>query len=122
MESKRQRQVNEIIKRHFSTVLLEEGRTLFGDALVSVTNVVVSPDLGQAKIYVSVFNAESKEAILGILQENMYLLKQSLARRVRNHIRRMPRIMFYIDDLVDQMYQVDALFDKIGPIPSLEEE
>ena len=54
MESRRQLQTGELIKRHFSTVIREQGSYIYGsEVLVSVTRVIMSPDLGLAKIYVS---------------------------------------------------------------------
>lgn len=114
MESKRQRQVNELIKRHFATILTEQGRNIYGQAMVSVTNVIVSPDLGQAKIYFSVFNHDNKEEVLTFLDMHKHQLKQALAYRIRNHVRRIPKIYFYMDETVDEIYRVDALFTKIG--------
>ncbi|MEZ4909075.1 MAG: ribosome-binding factor A [Saprospiraceae bacterium] len=51
-------------KRSFSTVLLDKGSYIFGDALVSVTNVILSPDLRVAKVYLSIFNTENKDTIM----------------------------------------------------------
>ena len=67
MESKRQLQIAEIIKRNFGQVLLAEGIYIYGDALVTVTGVLVSPDQSQAKIYLSVYNNIDKEAIISRL-------------------------------------------------------
>ena len=49
METKRQLQLGELIKRNFSLVLQQEGRYIYGDILVSVTKAIISPDLSQVK-------------------------------------------------------------------------
>lgn len=113
MESVRQRQVNELVKRHFSQVLIEQGRTIYGDAMVSVTNVQVSPDLSQSRIYLSIFNADNKDEIIQMINMHHHQLKQALAHRIRRHVRRIPQVEFYLDELVDEIYRVDKLFDKI---------
>ncbi len=113
MESKRQLQVGELLKRNFSQVLLENGRNIYGDILVSVTKAQVTPDLSQAKIYVSVFGIEDKESVIGMLDENAHQLKQELVRRVKRHVRRIPDLAYYIDDTLDEMYRVDQLFDNL---------
>ena len=113
MESVRQRQVNELVKRHFSQVLIEQGRSIYGEAMVSVTNVKVSPDLSQARIYLSIFNSENKDEVIQMINMHHHHLKQALAHRIRNHVRRMPRIEFFLDELVDEIYKVEALFDNI---------
>lgn len=113
MESKRQLQVGELIKRHFSQVLLEQGRSIYGDILVSVTQAQVTPDLSLAKIYVSVFGIEDKESVIKLMDQNAHMLKQELVRRIKRHVRRIPEIDYYIDDTLDEMYRVDQLFDNL---------
>ena len=121
-ESKRQKQVGEIIRRHFGSVLMAEGTYLYGQAMVTVTNVIMSSDLGLAKIYLSVYNTENKQEVMLMMDENLIPLRSSLSQRIKKHVRRIPRIAFYIDDTVDEMYRVDALFDTIGMPKSENEE
>ncbi|NRB49576.1 MAG: 30S ribosome-binding factor RbfA [Saprospiraceae bacterium] len=114
METKRQRQVAELVKRNFSMVLQQEGSYLYGpEPLVTVTGVKVSPDFGLAKIYLSIYNTENKQAVILQMEEEIVRLRQTLAQRIRKHVRRIPDIAFYIDDTLDEMYRVDALFDRL---------
>lgn len=114
MESKRQRQVAEMIKRNFSLVLQQEGSYIFGpEPLVTVTEVHPTPDLSQAKIYLSIWNTENKQAVLLQMEEEHQRLKSSLAYRLKRHIRRIPAISFYIDETLDEMHRVDNLFDRL---------
>jgi len=113
MESKRQKQISELIKRNFSIILQQEGIYIFGDSLVSVTNVIVSSDLRLAKIYLSIFNAEDKEGVLTAVRKNIGSLKQSLVARIRKQVRFIPEIAIYNDDLLDEMYNVSKLLEDI---------
>ena len=114
MESRRQRQVGELIKRHFSVVIQQEGGYIYGtQALVSVTHVLMSPDLGLAKIYISIYNTDNKQAVLLQMEESIHRLKQLLAARIRKHVRRIPAIDLYIDDTLDEIDKVENLFDRI---------
>jgi len=114
MESRRQRQVGELIKRNFSMVLFQEGSYLYGsEVLVSVTHVIMSPDLGLAKIYLSIYNAENKDIVLQQIQTGRPRLKKQLTHRIRKQVRRIPNIDFYIDETLDEIDRVDDLFDKI---------
>lgn len=113
MESKRQLQVGELIMRNFSMVLQQQGRYIYGDILVSVTKAIVSPDLSQAKIYLSVYGAEDKDEVIIKLEENIHGLKQELAHRIRKLVRRIPEIYLFIDDTLDEMYKVDDLLKGI---------
>ncbi|MDP4710725.1 MAG: 30S ribosome-binding factor RbfA [Saprospiraceae bacterium] len=114
METKRQKQVAELIKRNFSLVLQQEGSYIYGaQPLVTVTQVVVSPDMSLAKIYLSVYNKESKQEVILEMEHEVIRLKQALAHRVKKHLRRIPEINFYLDDTLDEMYRLNHLFDDL---------
>jgi ribosome-binding factor A len=113
MESKRQKQAAELIKRNFSLVLQAEGSYIYENALVTVTNVKMTPDFGLARIYLSVYNTEDKLSVIQMLEENNMRLRHALAERIRKFIRRIPAIEFYLDDTLDEMYKVNALFDRM---------
>ncbi len=112
-ESKRQRQVSELIRRNLSMVLQQEGSYIYEDALVTVTNIVVTPDLLLAKCYLSVYNTENKQAVILLLDENKRRVQQELSQRIRKQIRRVPQIDFYLDDTLDEMFRVNNLFNKL---------
>jgi len=114
MASKRQEQVAELIRRNFGVVLQNQGNYIYGhQVLVTVTQALVTPDLSLAKIYVSVFNTEDKEAVLGFLQKETRSLKKELAYRIRKHVRRIPDIAIYLDDTLDEMYKLNRIFDDL---------
>jgi len=114
-ESKRQLQISEVIRRNFSVVLQQEGGYIYGtEALVTVTTVKVTPDLSLAKIYLSVYNTEDKEAIIMLLEKDYARLKQSLASRIKKQTRRIPNFSMYLDDTLDEMYKLNHVFDKIN--------
>ncbi len=113
MASKRHKQVEALIKRNFSIVLQGEGSYIYEDALVTVTNVIVSPDFGMAKIYLSVYNTDNKQAVLLKVEDQQHRLKQQFSVRIRKHMRRVPELYFYLDDTLDEMYRLNALFDRL---------
>lgn len=115
MASKRQLQVGEMIKRNFGIVLQQEGQYVYGSqALVTVTNVVMSPDLAQAKIYLSVYNVDDKQSVVDLVNKEIHGLKQSLVTRIRRHMRRIPVIAVYIDETLDEMYHLNSIFDTLS--------
>ena len=114
MESIRQKQVGETVKRHFSMVLQQEGGYMTSEpALITVTNVKMTPDLSIAKVYLSIYNTENKQETLLKLEDNMSRLRQALGARLKNHVRRIPELDLFIDDTLDEMYRLNALFDKL---------
>ena len=111
METKRQKQVAEVVKRNFGIVLQQEGSYIYGSSvLVTVTSVKMSPDFNIAKIYLSIYNSEHKEGVIEELEKNVHRLRQSLANRIRKHVRRIPEIQFYVDETLDEMYRLNNLF------------
>jgi ribosome-binding factor A len=113
MDSKRQAQIGEMIKRNFSPVFYAEGPYIYGEALVSITQVKVTPDMSQAKVYLSIFNTTDKEAVLVKIVKHTHVLKQALAQRIKKQIRRIPSIHFHLDETIDEMYKVNELFAKV---------
>jgi ribosome-binding factor A len=114
MDSVRQRQIAENIRREMSAVFQLEGRNIYGQqALVTITGVRITPDLGTARIYLSVFNAPSKEEVLDKINENHYRLRSTLTPRIRSLVRRIPVIEFFLDDTLDEVEKLDRLFDEI---------
>ena len=114
MESIRQKQVGELIKRNFSFILQQEGDYIYGkEPLVTIMNVKMTPDLSEAKIYISVYNTEHKQEVLLCLEEANTKLRQSLGQRIKKQVRIIPTIQIFLDETIDEMYRVDELFLKI---------
>jgi len=112
MDSTRQMKVNELLKRELSGVLQLKGRSLFGPELISVTEVRISPDLSLARVYLSIFPSENKTAIMKAVSEQSGVLRYELGTRVRNQLRIIPELHFYLDDSFDQMDRIDSLLKK----------
>jgi ribosome-binding factor A len=115
MESIRQKQVGELIRRYFGMILTEEGSNIYGrDKLVTVTEVKMTPDLLIAKVYISVYGTENKQEVILMLEDTQPRLRQALSSKLGKQMRRMPDIEFFLDDTVDEMYRVEALLNRVG--------
>lgn len=114
MESIRQKQIGELIRRYFGMLLTEEGSNIYGrDKLVTVTTVKMTPDLLVAKIYISVYGTENKQEVILQLEDNYPRLRQAFASKVGKQMRRVPELEFFLDDTVDEMYRVQGLLDRV---------
>jgi ribosome-binding factor A len=114
METKRQKQVGEQIRRYFSMILMQEGSYVYGsNKLVTVTEVKMTPDLLLAKIYISVYGTENKQEVILEMEDQKQRLRQALAAKVGKNMRRLPEIAFFLDETVDEMYRVEQLLNKI---------
>jgi ribosome-binding factor A len=114
METIKQQQTGELVKRNFSQILQQEGSYIYGNTiLVTVTQVKMTPDLGLAKIYLGIFNTEFKQEPLLLLGEEKIRLRQALGARIKKWVRIIPEIYFYLDDTLDEMYRLSELFYKM---------
>jgi ribosome-binding factor A len=114
MESIRQKQIGEMIRRDFGMILTEEGSLIYGRGkLVTVTTVRMTPDLLVAKIYISVYGTENKQEVILEMEEHHQRLRQALAHKVGKQMRRVPEIELFLDDTVDEMYRVQGLLDRV---------
>ena len=87
MDTKKQRQVAEVIKRNLSMVLQDEGGYIYGVApLVTVTEVKMTPDFSIAKVYFSVFNIEDKQTPIIAMEANNARLRHALAKRIKSAV------------------------------------
>jgi len=112
MESKRQLQVANLIKLGLSEVFSREGTYFYGSAFVTIYDIKMTPDLQTAKIYLSIYNADKQE-VLDKINTNHHAIKKSLVLRIKNKLRLMPQLEFYLDESLDEVFKMKALFDKI---------
>ncbi len=107
MENTRQQKIAKQIQKDIADIFQKEGAHLVRGLLVTVTTVRVSPDFGYAKIYVSVFPFEQHEALLRTLEENTWLIRRELGRRIRNQLKNIPELQFFLDDSLEYIEQID---------------
>lgn len=113
-ETKKQRQVATLIQKEFSAVLQQEGYLIYGNALVTVTQVRMSSDMGIAYIYLSVYGALYKQEVVKQMWDSLPRLRGELGKRTRKQLRRIPIIKFFIDDTLDQVEHLDNLFAQMN--------
>lgn len=110
MPSFRLQKVAHQIKDEISLILLLKVQDhRFG--LLTVTNVKVSPDLRQAKIYLSVYDKELREEALETVNELKGMIRTELAHKMS--LRFVPELVFFIDDTLDYVEKIENLFKKI---------
>lgn len=112
MDSTRQLKVSRLIQKELGEIFQRETRLLFGNALITVTQVRVSPDLGVAKVYVSLFNVPDKQVLLKSIQENTKDVRMKLSARIKKQVRIIPNLVFFLDDSVDYAMRIEELLKK----------
>jgi ribosome-binding factor A len=81
--------------------------------MVTVLEVDVTPDLGLAKVYLSFLNSKDKQADLDVLIENQQTIRHYLAQKLKNQMRKIPELMFYLDERIDRAERIEELLKGI---------
>ena len=118
----RQQQVASLIKRTLGEIFTKEGRNIYGSAFVTLTQVRLTPDLSVCRIYLSVYNVKEKEDVVTMISENEYGIRRLLGNRIRNKVRHIPNLEFYLDDTLDEVFKMDTLLDSLDIQPEKEED
>ena len=108
----RQLKVGREIQKDMAEIIRSKGMAAFGGAMVTVSEVRVSPDLSLAKIYVSIFPSAKAEATMQLLQENIRTFRGELGRMVGKQFRIVPELAFYLDSSLDYAQHIDDLLKK----------
>jgi len=109
MDTLRQNKVSRLLQKELATLLQAEARSQFPGRMITVTVVRVTPDLALAKVYLSIYPLNPGEKILETLKETAPALRNALARNIRNQVRVIPELAFYLDDSLDYFERIDKL-------------
>ncbi len=112
-EGKRQKQIGGLIQEEINAVFQRMGLSIVNGAMVSISSVKVTPDLLEARIYLSIFNAKEPKEIMKVIHEKQWDVKKELAARVKHQLRRIPEIKYFMDDTLDHVFKMEELFKQI---------
>jgi ribosome-binding factor A len=112
-EGKRQKQVAGMIQEEMNTIFQRLGLGIIDGGMVSIASVKITPDLLEARTYISIFNAADKKAVLKKVEERAWEIKKELASRIKHQLRRIPELRFYLDDTLDEVFKMEELFRQI---------
>lgn len=112
-EGKRQKQVAGLLHEELSTIFQRIGLAVVDGGMISISSVKVTPDLLEARIYLSIFKAADTKAALKKIEDRAWEIKKELTARVGKQLRRMPELRFFQDDTLDQVFKMEELFKQI---------
>ncbi len=110
--SMRQLKVAREIQKNLAEILRAKGMAAFGGAMVTVSEVRVSPDLSIAKAFVSIFPSEKSSQVMSLLNDSIREIRGELGRRVGKQLRIVPDIAFLLDTSLDYAERIDQLLKK----------
>ena len=121
MESKRQQKFSRLILKELSDIFQRDVSHLVQGAYISISTVRVSPDLGVAKIYLSMMLTKEPKKVLDEIRVNSKIIRHSLAQRIKNQVRVIPELIFYLDDSAEYAAKMDKIISDLH-IPPTEPE
>lgn len=117
---KRTDKVARLIQKEMAEVFLFEGKDLLSNKFITISGVKVTPDLGEAWIYIS-FMDKDKKPVLEQVESHNKEFRQMLAQRIRKQVRIIPVLKFYIDDSLEYVEKMENIFKKLD-IPSADKD
>ena len=108
MQETRLNRIARLLQKELSLIFQSQTRAMHG-VMVSVTRCKVSPDLGICTAYLSVFPSERSQEIVENITKNEKTVRYELGTRVRNQLRIIPELRFFIDDSLDYIERIDEL-------------
>ena len=114
VEGKRQKQVSALLLQELSDIFQRLGLSMTDGGLISLTAVRVTPDLLEARVYLSCFQVQDVPAARKKIEDRAWQIKQDLAARVKQQLRRIPIIQYFHDDTLEHADKMNALFRKIS--------
>lgn len=106
-ETNRQRKIATVLQKDLVDVLQKAAQDGMKGVIISVSKVLVTPDLGVAKVYLSVFPSNKRDEIVKGVKSNTALIRHEMAQRTKNQLRRMPELLFFGDDTLDYIEKID---------------
>jgi len=113
-EGKRQKQVASVIKEEMNAIFRHLDLNMMGGGMVSIADVKVTPDLLEARIYLSFFQVADTQAALQRIDQKAWEIKKELSRKLGKQLRRIPVIHYYLDDTLDQVFHIEELLAQIN--------
>jgi ribosome-binding factor A len=113
-EGKRQKQVAAVVSEELNDIFRRLNLNMINGGMVSISSVKLTPDLLEARIYISMYKIEDEQAALKKIENQAWEIKRELASRVKHQLRRMPILKFFLDDTLDHVFKMEEVFKKIN--------
>ena len=112
-ETKRQKQVAGLINEELNDIFRRMGLNMMDGGMISISAVKITPDLFDARIYLSMFQVKDTQAVLHQFEEKYKEIRNELGKRVRHQLRSIPELKFLIEDTLDYVFKMEELLEKI---------
>lgn len=117
MDSTRLKRVEAQMQKDLAEIFRQQAQSRFPGVLFTVTQVKITPDLSLARISISPFPDEHKQAIMDWVREHTKLLKQELVSRMKGRLRKMPELEYFLDESLEAESTIDRILREGGESP-----
>lgn len=112
-EGKRQKQVAGLIQQELNAIFQRLSLTMIDGGMLSISAVKITPDLLEARVYLSLFQVADREAAMKKIEDRSWEIKKELTSRISKQLRRMPELRFFLDDTLDQVFRIEELLKQL---------
>jgi len=109
METKRQSKISRLIQKDLGDIFQTEYQNFFGQVMITVTKVRITPDLSIARVFLSIFGDNDKEKVLENIKKQSWEIRKKFGFRAKNQLRIIPEFDFIIDDSLDYIEKIENL-------------
>ena len=113
LEGKRQKMVAGLLNKELSDIFQRLGLSMIDGGMVSISSVKVTPDLLEARFYISFFQVKDVKSALQKIEDRHHEIKKELAAKLRHQLRSIPVLKFFRDDTLDHVFKMEEVFKKI---------
>jgi ribosome-binding factor A len=113
----RQQKFSRLIQKELSDVFQRDKRSILGNTMITIADVKVSPDLGVAKIFLSMLLAKDKEKTLETINLHKKEIRKALGDKIRNQVRVIPELIFILDEVEENAQRIEDLIKNLNIPP-----
>lgn len=117
-ESTRQHKFGRLIQKELSEIFQRDKRGILENTFVTIADVKMSPDLGVAKIYISMMLAKDKQLTLEKINTRKKEIRKALGEKIRKQARVVPELIFFIDETEENAYKLEELLKNLNIPPA----
>ena len=121
-ESKRQKQVGGLIQSEINNIFQRIGLNMISGGMVSISSVMITPDLLEARVYLSFFQVKDVKEAMKKIEDRAWEIKRELSSRLGKQLRRMPEIKYFRDETLDHVFKMEEIFKELKDQKGSEEK
>lgn len=114
----RQQKYGRLIQKELSTIFQQDKKGYLEKEFITIAEVRMSPDLGVAKVYISMMLAKDKQRTLDKLNAHKSEIRKALGDQIRKQARIIPELIFYVDEVEENAQRIESLIDSLHIPPA----